>query len=161
MALPKAVEDAAREADEMLLKMQPAQSATDEKTEEAPEKVEEEKSEEPITPVAETVEEKVVEPEKVKEPETATADTKEYERLKQAHAVLQGKYNAEIPRLYQQIKDLEARLTPAKAEPAKEEEQPQNLSDVFKKLTEDYGEDFAKGVRTLIREEIAPALTGV
>ena len=160
MALPKDVEEQARIADEMLRQMN--EPKTEEKTQEAPEEKapEEDKTQQSAEGKAE--EKSEPKPEVKAEEKTQSFDQREYERLKQAHAVLQGKYNAEVPRLYQTIKDLEAKIADAiKPAQAPAESTPKNLDTVISKLKEDYGEDFASNVEALIEARLSKAMQGI
>lgn len=165
MPVPKAVEEQAKEADEMLKKLnEPSQEAENtDGGEETP--ADAPASDESAGQAQETVEGSKTAAEKPEaKPEAADPRDVELEKLKHSYSVLQGKYNAEVPRLYQRIKDLEgARESDAskKPEDAPQEPAPKNLATVIAKLKEDYGEDFAGSVQLLIREELGTAMKGV
>lgn len=83
------------------------------------------------------------------------------EANEQRFKVLQGKYNAEVPRLHQQLKDMKNQLdtaqqllanlavTPAAAHPAQQ-------ALVSEQEVKEYGADLIDVVRRVAREEVAP-----
>lgn len=168
MALPQAVIDAAKKADEAMAALQkkenePAAKTDDgegtigeenlvqtnttetDKTQQAPEKDEVVVDSVTVTPPADTV--KPTE-------STPTESTVDYE---QRYNVLNGKYRAEVPALHQQVKKLTTELTKVQetlkeSTTLKEEPRPieQTLNpDSYK----EYGEDFTKLVQVVTKLE--------
>lgn len=145
--IPKSVERQAEEAERLLQELQP-KPQDEGKTEETP-------APEPEVKEPDSKEEPKVEEEAP--PQPTAPDAKEYERLQQAHKVLQGKYNAEVPRMAERIRFLEEQLV-SKANNAPEKKEtaptPKTIDGVLKKLRGDYGDDFADGVSELIDARI-------
>ncbi len=81
----------------------------------------------------------------------------EIEKLKQSFSVLQGKYNAEVPRLYGMVQDLTKENESLKTENEKLKmatpPTPKLSSEGLKRLTDEYGEDFVKDMQALFKEE--------
>lgn len=172
MALPKAVEEQARQAEELLKKMQgkPEEGNTEES---APDESGE--SSNADNGEGAGLENKNVDTKEQPDTGADTVPKSEYEELKskydaivkevgsQPYKVLQGKYNAEVPRLHERIRELEA-TKPAKADEGTidtKKATPEDLGGVLKILSEEYGESFAGNVHKLIRDEINSAMAGV
>lgn len=79
-----------------------------------------------------------------------------YERLQAAHKALQGKYNAEVPRMAQRIKELETQLGDAqgKTEQAKQEaaKAKGELDKHLESLRNEYGNDIADAVGAVAKQ---------
>ncbi len=102
------------------------------------------------------------------DPEVAPEPKPERTDWKQKYNVLQGKYDAEVPRLIQQLRDaevrmngLEDRMTP----PAKEEETPAPRSDFTPEEIADYGEDLldviGRKAREIVESEYLPQMNSM
>ena len=153
MALPKQVEQTLKDLEAL-----EAQLAKDQGTKaeapptEEPDTPPEETPTEP-TPVAEestTEEQPKVEPSKPVE-----ADSKEEETWKQKYRTLQGMYDAEVPRLHAQLKELKAQMKELQKPKAEAEEAPKPKE--RKKLVTDddvqaFGEDLIEVQRKVARE---------
>ncbi len=95
-------------------------------------------------------------------PETQDKESKASEGQEWEHRyrVLQGKYNAEVPRLHQEVKALRAeleQLAKAKEEP-EPEQKPQQKSLLSDEDIEDYGEDLIDVIKRAAKEELLPEL---
>lgn len=155
MSLPEAVEKAAKEADELLQKMQQSAGEAENTGEPAPDETQDgDKSEGEGVEKAEGALEEKPEPAAAK----SGVDPKEYERLKNSHSVLQGKYNAEVPRLHERIRELEAQLAEAKRPAQPSGAKPQTLDGVLGKLAEEYGDEFAANVQSAIDQKVEAAV---
>lgn len=140
MSLPKQVEENATLAEELHGRM-----FADPKVEEV--------QEEPQGKQEEAQEEEAVEEPKVDEEETYR---KRFESL-------QGKYNAEVPRLHGELKQLKEMVFQRLGEVAKPDEpKPEAKTDPYKdkieKYREEYGEDLLEMARTLARIEFEERL---
>ena len=151
MALPKQVQKQLDEVEELEKALQ-AQS--DSKTEETT-------SEEEIKPDTKTKSEtetevKKAEPEEVKSADTPPTDGED--DFKQKYNTLKGKYDAEVPRLHQQVKQLteeisafRKEMTVKKEEPAKPMEKVSLVTDADR---EEFGEDLLN-VQRKVAQEVA------
>lgn len=151
MALPKQVEQTLKDLEAL-----EAQLAKDQGTKaeapptEEPDTPPEETPTEP-TPVAEeptTDDQPKVEPSKPVE-----ADSKEEETWKQKYRTLQGMYDAEVPRLHAQLKELKAQMDELQKPKAEEAPKPKERK---KLVTDDdvqaFGEDLIEVQRKVARE---------
>lgn len=90
-------------------------------------------------------------------PDTKTEDEKlqaEHTKLLAAHSVLQGKYNAEVPRMAEEIAALKKESETLKASgPAKAPEKPIK-GEISKRLADEYGEDFVSDIKELLMEDL-------
>lgn len=82
-------------------------------------------------------------------------------KLKQQISVLQGKYNAEVPRLHAELNAAKAEISALKAEnqalkaqPANPVPGPSDAGDPLKKIREDYGDDFANNLVAAIERAV-------
>ena len=118
-------------------------------------------------------------PPKAPEPESAeAAESDDYQRLKQAHETLHGKYKAEVPRMAGEIRDLKQQLSDRDAQisdlqsrlqSASEAQQDrttpdsENPDEYDRKLREELGDEFAEAVehkaRMIARGEVQQAKT--
>ncbi len=101
----------------------------------------------------------VTEPQNVDDSKSQQGDVESVEKLQRRYSSLQGKYNAEVPRLHQQTKDLEARIQQLmdenqglRGEIARQEEAKSYLTE---RDSETYGEDMVDLVRRGAKEESA------
>lgn len=142
MGLPKAVESSAKKADELIKSAgvsptpQPAPIVAKPAIELV--KEEEPKPPENLPPAApESGEDIKAKYEQLQQENTA---------LRQAQTVLQGKYNAEVPRLYQEIEALK--------QPSPEPEPKTSLTqDIAERLKKEYGEDFIKDIEIILADK--------
>lgn len=74
---------------------------------------------------------------------------------------LQGKYNAEVPRLTSELRALQEKLDAMESAPKEQPKAPETKSLVTKEEIEDYGEDFSDFIRRVAREEAAQAAESV
>lgn len=102
------------------------------------------------------------------DPESTPEEKPERTDWKQKYAVLKGKYDAEVPRLHQDLKDANARLTSLEdklasmvtSEPKEEKETPR--TDFTPEEIEDYGEDLldvmGRKARQIVEQEYRPKI---
>ena len=117
-------------------------------------------SEEDIKP--EDVEEKVEEEPEVDEEEEEVIphddDLEELRKFKSRYLSLKGKYDAEVPRLQHELKDLKTsvfeKLSTIAEKPAETKVEQNKQDDIVAKMKEEYGEDFIDGIYK-IAEHIA------
>lgn len=83
-------------------------------------------------------------------------DPKELKKWRDRYLTLKGKYDAEVPRLSAQVKELMEKVT----QPSKptEKEEPVDEVDDF---TSVYGEDFVAQLRKIIQAEVKPTISQV
>jgi len=151
MALPKQVEQTLKDLEALEAQLAKDQGTKDEPPpKEEPEDPPEETPTEP-TPVAEeptTDEQQKVEPSKPVE-----ADSKEEETWRQKYRTLQGMYDAEVPRLHAQLKELKAQMDELQKPKAEEAPKPKERK---KLVTDDdvqaFGEDLIEVQRKVARE---------
>lgn len=98
------------------------------------------------------------EPAEVEEtPDTPAPKPVEKDSFEQKYHVLQGKYNAEVPRLTQQIRDLERTVSDLKTQLEQQQQaKPEPIADPsFDVLREDYGDEFVKPLEQLSAQNAA------
>lgn len=135
MALPQAVIEQEEEAQRLYAEMY-GKKDEGEKTEDSEEAKAPAEDSATETPPAEKVEEQPAEAKDIVEPEAKEETPKpdaEYERLVQAHKVLQGKYNAEVPRQLDRIRELEAKIAALEVR----QSEPKPKVDIAPKVDED------------------------
>jgi len=144
--LPKQVQDNADAAEEFMGKLGASEHSEDpEEVEEVAEEVEEEPEEE--DPAAD-------EPEEVLETEDPEPDPDE-ESYRKRYETLQGKYNAEVPRLHQEIREFKEKVfkqfgdLQAEKETPKEEPTPDEYETVYAELSEEFDEDILRAMDRL------------
>ncbi|MBK5942717.1 hypothetical protein [Halorhodospira halophila] len=91
----------------------------------------------------------------------------EYDRLRQAHDTLRGKYNSEVPRLQRELREateerdrLREQLEQARSEQSGQDSKGNDsgISDErLEKIRQDFGEDFLEAVKLVAKQEIGPA----
>lgn len=103
---------------------------------------------------------------KVTEPTPQPTDDHQDDAWKQKFDVLTGKYNAEVPRLYQQLKEqasaldrLQAELEANKAKPAEPEKAKESL--VTSNDEETFGSDLIDLARRVTRDEVGVVLNRI
>jgi hypothetical protein len=145
MGLPKAVEDQEKRANEI---QKEVYGNTGEKpptpTPTPEEKAAAEKAE---------AEKKAAEEKATAEKPPATEAEKEHERLKQSYTVLQGKYDAEVPRLHAMVEALNEKIKAFETKPPEkplETVKPALSEEVRAKMVKEYGEDYLKDHEDLI-----------
>lgn len=149
MALPKQVQKDIQDIEEFEKRVAAQQEEPKSETEEQPEETET-VEESPKAEVEEPVEE-----EKPKEP-TVSEVTDDF---KQKYNTLRGKYDAEVPRLHQQVKELVAEVQALKEEKAKiEEAPPEPVSLITDEDKEEFGEDLINIARKAAKEEFQPLI---
>lgn len=150
MSIPKQVEEAAELAEELMGNLN-----KDPNEEEAEEQVPE-PEEAPLEPA----------PEEDEETQDAEADTQEEDEedsFEQKWKSLQGKYNSEVPRLNQELKDLKASIFERlgelgeKAPEAIQETEPE-VPEKVQKFLDEYGDEYADGLKAYFEHMIAPQL---
>lgn len=145
MALPKQVEQDIKDLEDFEKNLAAQKEPPKEEPKETP-KAEETPKEPEVQPKAE---EKPKEP---KEPQPS-------DDFKQKYNTLRGKYDAEVPRLHAQVKDLVQELTDIKkqlAEKAAEPKEPVKL--VTDDEVEEFGEDLINVARKVAKEEFQPII---
>ena len=143
MEIPKQVEEAAEMAEEILAGLNP-----DEKTEDIEETPEEEAPE-----TEETAEEEPEEEEEVaEEEEEPPADS-----FEQKYRTLQSKYDKEVPRLHQELKDLKQsvidRLGEFKKEEPKVDPVPEPVNEKLARYKEEYGDELYDFMKEILLTE--------
>lgn len=132
--VPSQVDEAVELAEALFKKMNPqSEEAPDETAEETPEEEEEVEDEE--------------EEEEEQEPEL---DPKELKKWRDRYLTLKGKYDAEVPRLASQVKELMEKVS----QPKKEEVVVPEEDDIAD-FASTYGEDFVQKIRKIIDLEVA------
>ena len=140
MELPRQVEEAANIVEELMQGIQqaPQQEAQEETVQTQEETVEED----------ETSEEQDV---------PHDDDVQELRKFKDRYLSLKGKYDAEVPRLHQELREFKQsvfeRLAP---QTPKEEQKVEN--DKVAKFKEEYGEEFVESLRELLKVEVDPLI---
>jgi hypothetical protein len=92
-------------------------------------------------------------------PEAAeSVDTSEEETYKSRYETMQGKYNAEVPRLHNELKELKAMVFERLGDVSKRQEQPIEVkvdpnAERLAKFEEEYGKEFLEMQRLLARME--------
>lgn len=138
MALPKAIQRQVKEANEIM-----------EELKKPPESVEAEEPQQ--EPEAQAAPEPDPEPQEPQEPEQDAAPEPQKDDFEQKYKVLQGKYNAEVPRLNNQLRSLKEDLNAAMQRIQQLEEPKKEATPEVKQTTEslisdeeieDYGPDF-------------------
>ena len=142
MELPRQVEEAANIAEEL---MQGIQQAPQQEAQQAQE-------------VQEAQEETVEENETSEEQDVPhDDDVQELRKFKDRYLSLKGKYDAEVPRLHQELREFKQsvfeRLAP---QTPKEEQKVEN--DKVAKFKEEYGEEFVENLRELLKAEVDPLI---
>ena len=151
MSVPKAVKEAEEKAIEEHKKVYSPEGKTDDIVK-APEKKED------ITPAPEqTAPTEVIEQGKAPEGFVSQEDYNkllaEHATMSQAHTVLKGKYNSEVPALHAEIKALKEEK-PSVAAPAPNTEKVDELVGKFK---EDFGEESGQVITELIKSSVQAA----
>ena len=139
MSLPRQVEEAANIAEEMMQGIQQAPV----------QEVQEETQEDEAVQESETSEEQDV---------PHDDDVQELRKFKDRYLSLKGKYDAEVPRLHQELKEFKhsvfERLNSTQ-QPQKEEVV---VPDKLSKFKEEYGEEFVESLRELMKAEVDPLI---
>ena len=91
----------------------------------------------------------------------------EYDRLRQAHDTLRGKYNSEVPRLQRELREaaeerdrLREQLEQARSEQPGQDSKGNDSGiseERLEKIRQDFGEDFLEAVKLVAKQEIGPA----
>lgn len=154
MALPRAVVEAEKRAEEALaalkgIQQQPAQEAAPE----APNPPEEPPAEAQPEPDAQFEQEAAATESQPAEPPPPARD--EEKTWEQRYKTLNGKYNAEVPRLLAGNKELTTKLNALSAEIEALKNAPKKESLVKPEEIQEYGEPMVDLVRRLAREEVA------
>ena len=86
-------------------------------------------------------------------------DLEELRKFKKRYQSLQGKYNAEVPRMAETIRELKTSITQLAAQQVAQQQANQKPAeqevDPLAKFQEEYGEDFVSDLRKLIDLEVA------
>lgn len=88
-------------------------------------------------------------------------DVEELRKFKEKYLVLQGKYDAEVPRLHNELKEFKQSVFERLQQAPKEQEQTPKEDDRLAKFREEYGEDFVENIRELFKREVDPVLRQV
>jgi hypothetical protein len=157
MALPKQVQKQVDELEELEKQLSaPKESPKAKKDEPSPE-VAEENQEETEVEVADSENESEVEEPEVAAPADEAKKEDPKDDFKQKYSTLKGKYDAEVPRLHQQVKELADKLAALtvqheKAEKAKAEKPKERVSLVTDAEKEEFGEELIDVQRRVARE---------
>lgn len=123
---------------------------------------EESTDEETVEEVIAAPAEEVVEEEIEEEVPEEINFQEEYYRLKAANEVLTGKYDAEVPRLYQEIQTLKEQVEKIHTYPqGRLDDEGEPAVDPVSRLSEDYGEEFVDDLRTLFKSEFTNSMEPV
>ena len=156
MSIPKQVEEAADLAEKYLESLN---ADPETKEQEDAEETEEETDE--ASNDADTEEDP--DEEEAEEQETDVSKLlAEIEKKDQQYKSLQGKYNAEVPRLQTELKEMKneifariGEIAESKAAPSEKEEQTSEMLDKFK---EEYGDQYYSMLQEIIKQEVSPLL---
>ena len=142
MELPRQVEEAANIAEEL---MQGIQQAPQQEAQQAQE-------------VQEAQEETVEENETSEEQDVPhDDDVQELRKFKDRYLSLKGKYDAEVPRLHQELREFKQSVFERLA-PQTPKEEPKVENDKVAKFKEEYGEEFVENLRELLKAEVDPLI---
>ena len=163
MPIPKQVQEQADQADALSKQLYGDTEAVEAPAETAEVAKPEAEQPAPETQPAEVVAEQPTQAEKV---EAVKPDDEEAKAWKQKYKTLQGMYDADVPRLHQQVKELTSRLDKmtedAKlADQKAEEDKRQAVAEAMENLVTDedrqeFGDDLIAVQRKVAREEAAP-----
>jgi hypothetical protein len=134
--VPSQVDEAAELAEQLFAKMYPESEETTPEDEESEDTSDEEEDEE--------------------EEDEPEVDPKELKKWRDRYLTLKGKYDAEVPRLASQVKELMEKATSSKKEEVQEPEE-----DEVDNFEEIYGEDFVNKIRKVINNEVKAKLANV
>ncbi len=161
MALPKQVQAQLAEVEELEKELN-AQGETKKKKAKKPKKGKDAKAEAELEIVAEDTEEQVPDEQPTEEAalEEATPadDSKDVtDDFKQKYSTLRGKYDAEVPRLHQQVRDLTDQLSSIRkdmeaAKKAESEKPVEDISYITDADREEYGDDLIDFQRRVAKE---------
>jgi hypothetical protein len=139
--VPSQVEEAAELAEKLFAKMY----ATEEVAEEEESETQEEEEDSDDTSDDDDAEDEEIEPE---------LDPKELKKWRDRYLTLKGKYDAEVPRLASQVKELMEKVS---SPPSKQDEQVEEEDD----FESTYGEDFVSKIRKVIDQSVQAKLSTV
>lgn len=148
MSVPDAVKKQEEEAQKLYEDAYKEEERPDEPSEESP-------AEEVVVAEEPVVEEPVAE-EPVAEEEPVVEDD-----YREKFFTLQGKYDAEVPRLYQEIQALREQMSSIRSAPERLDDEDDDAVDPRERLAEDYGESFVDDLRSLFRAEINDSMAPV
>lgn len=141
--IPRSVDEAAELAEELHARMYPQQL---------------EEPEEDTQPEQEEYKE-VVDEDEEEDEAPAPDDVKELKKYRDRYLSLKGKYDAEVPRLAAELRELREKIT---APPQKQVEAPvEEEEDYISTVSEEYGEDFINAIRKVIQHEVKPIVKPV
>lgn len=140
-SIPKEAQDQAALAEELFNKMYPPQD---------------------VVPDEETPPDTPPEPEPTPEPEPQPVVDTEEETYRQRYQTLQGKYNSEVPKLAQELRELKALLQNRQEQPvAPVQPEPEVLDPRIEKLRAEYGDELVEDWKALIRSQVESAIKPV
>lgn len=151
MALPRQVEEAAAMAEELHAKMFSQQEQTPEPADEQEDEVEDQEEDTSELENDDEVEEEDELPH--------DDDVEELRKFKARYMSLQGKYNSEVPRLHQELRELKQSVFQKLEQQIDQRQQQQEVPqkpqepDKLSAFKEEYGEDFVESLRALIQAE--------
>jgi hypothetical protein len=87
--------------------------------------------------------------------ETPAEDVEELRKYKERYQSLKGKYDAEVPRLHNDLKELKQSIFERLDKQVQPEQKPIE-NERLQKFREEYGDDFVETIRELTREEFKP-----
>lgn len=115
-------------------------------------------TEEPVNEDTPTVE-LVTDEEVVDDEEEVIEDPKEEKKFRDKYMTLKGKYDAEVPRLAAELRELRDAINKPKAVEAPAEDTTED--DYMSTVSEEYGEDFINAIRKVIQHEVKPIVKPV
>jgi len=150
MALPKQVQAQLAEVEEL----EKSLTARKEKPEDAKKAKSENRTDTEVE-ATDTETDAAVKPDKAKPADTSPTDVED-ETFAQKYKTLQGKYDAEVPRLHQQIRDLNAKLQELEKAQQKPESEPTKPKEKVSYVTDadraEFGEELIDVQRRVARE---------
>lgn len=153
MALPKQVQAQLAEVEEL----EKTLTARKEKPKDAKKAKSEDQTDTEVEDTGDDVSQDVV-PAKVKPADTSISDVEE-ETFAQKYKTLQGKYDAEVPRLHQQVRDLTAKLEALETASKTQSEAPTKAKEKVSYVTDadraEFGEELIDVQRRVAREVAA------
>lgn len=158
MSIPRQVEEAARMAEELMASQNPTDDI--EETEEEKEELEPEVDEE-LQPEEESDTE-----EELDEPDTQVEEPDEEElTFKQKYMSLKGKYDSEVPRLNQELREFKEQVfsrlgDKTAAKEPEPEEKVAALPTEAQEFIAEYGDDYAKGLDAYMAYKLEQMLEG-
>lgn len=148
-SIPRSVLEAANLAEELHAKMFTPQSEPTDKLD----TIEEDVASNPTEP-------EVIDLPEEDEPVPAN-DLKELRKFRDRYLSLKGKYDAEVPRLAADVRELREKLANVSKEAPTASVEQENEEDYISTVNAEYGEDFINAIRKVIQHEVKPIVQPV